>query len=127
MCLINDTESVRNAELDDEDIMAPHLCVFPGRQTFEVPVPDPCYHIRSANVEAGLPQDAFLEETYSSADLGYSQDAVKLVLPHVEQLFNECDDAGVVVSLGVSLLPVLILSHSEPSQTCRDFVSVAKA
>ena len=35
--------------------------------------------------------------------------------------------AGVVVNVGISSPPELILSHSEPSQTCRDFVSVAKA
>ena len=101
----NDTDSERQIGLDEEDMMAPHLLVFPERQTSEILVPDHMYHLRCANIRAELPHDAFLEETNASADLGYHPDAVKLMMPEVEQVLHACVDGQQVTEGYIEVSP----------------------
>ena len=103
--IMYDTESERQNGLDEEDTMAPHLLVFPERQTSEIPVPDHMYHLRCANIRAELPHDAFLEETNASADLGYHPDAVKLMMPEVEQVLHACVDGQQITEGYIEVSP----------------------
>jgi hypothetical protein len=95
---MSDNESEhRNDTLHDDHHLPPDEVCRPDHNVFqemsELPdsIPDHVYHVRCANLGAGLHPDAYLYETNDSADLYYSKQTVKLVQAEVDQILLEYD------------------------------------
>ena len=91
---MSDTESERADTYDDSHLPPDEVCrpdhnVFPELVELPDSIPDHFYHVRCANLRAGLSPDAFLYDTNDSADLHYSKQTLKLVQQEVEQILRE--------------------------------------
>ena len=80
-------EAIHNLPYDE--ICRPDYIVYPEVTSMPDNIPDHVYHIRCANIRAGLDPDFCLWDTNDSADLYYSSDALKFAKQQVEHLIQE--------------------------------------
>ena len=75
----------------DEERHRPDAFIYPC-SLLDRTVPDPFYHIRAANVRAGISSDAFLDIAHDCAEFQFTTEAACLVSAEVEQLIRAASD-----------------------------------
>ena len=83
--LLKDDTSFRDRTVEEEVTYRPDLEVFPEVGYDSVEAPDDYYHVRAANVRAGLEPNAYLDHD-ECTELHYTGDAIKLVHPNASFL-----------------------------------------
>jgi len=129
--LLTDNESTRTDDISD-DRGRPDYQVYPECLTTEHIIPDHLYHIRCANIRAGLHPETYLHDTNESADLYYGGETLKLVQGQVDEVLRQCAGTGLQDATGYVELPTWTESsvfeadraeNAEASIPARDCIS----